>query len=122
MSSAALETPVATIGELMVQIDNLIGEKARLAAKMDDLRLLLIEAKDYAPVDVQMRIAEALAIAPLDRDALLKAQRDLCGSKGYPHFAPSTGICWSCKQDMVDQSWASTLVTGCRRCGKSYCD
>lgn len=121
-ASTALETPVATIGELMVQIDNLKGELRRSQQKLDDFRLLLVEAMDQVHPLFRDRIRAALALPPIDRQALLAAQRELCERNGWPHFAPYTGICWSCKQDMVTDAWATTLITGCRRCGKSYCD
>lgn len=121
MTSTALERPVQTIGELAARIDNLIGENKRLAAKLDDFRLLLVEAKDQVSPLLRDRIRAALALPPIDRNALLVAQRELCERNGWPHFAPYTGIC-RCGADIVDESWAGCHITGCRKCGRSYCD
>jgi hypothetical protein len=75
-----------------------------------------------------------------------KAQGEYCQVKGYPHFAPSSGVCWKCHQNIYkpiehdQRDWqtheitgkyitgisvekASTeLVTGCPHCNRSYCD
>lgn len=62
---------------------------------------------------------------PLSQDRrsdLLKAQGDLCQEKGWPHFAPTNGICWSCGRDTVDGRWAKELITGCQHCYRSYVD
>lgn len=32
----------------------------------------------------------------------IKAQKELCESKGYPHFAPASGICWACKKNIYE--------------------
>jgi hypothetical protein len=72
-----------------------------------------------------------------DTSAAAEAQRKFCEEKGYPHFAPRNGICWSCNRNIYEQiehhnynfstgisveSAASGLVTGCPHCYKSYCD
>ena len=110
----------AKVGELIVRLDNQLGELKRTKAKLDDFRLLLVRAKDQVSPDLRDEITEALAI-PLDRDALLAAQKRLCAEEGYPHFAPSTGIC-RCGADIVDEGWATSHVTGCRVCHRSFCD
>ncbi len=68
-----------------------------------------------------------------------KAQSALWDEKDYPHFAPSSGICYSCNQDIYspktqiqgDRQWTTgisvesaskSLVTGCPHCHRSYCD
>ena len=58
----------------------------------------------------------------LTRDELLQAQRKLCADKRYPHFAPTSGVCYSCRKDIVTPEWAETLITGCPKCCRSYCD
>ena len=76
-----------------------------------------------------------------DKDAAIKAQKEYCEKKGYPHFAPHNGICYFCGQQIYeaiqhDDDWkddtyttgitvkeaASVLVTGCPHCHRSYCD
>jgi hypothetical protein len=77
----------------------------------------------------------------------MKAQEKLCKEKGYPHFAPSSGVCWKCHKNIyepVEQKrtlfWqpdkpeetfitgitveeaSNKLVTGCPHCHRSYCD
>ncbi|MBY9081046.1 hypothetical protein KIH86_23110 [Paenibacillus sp. HN-1] len=70
----------------------------------------------------------------------IKAQAKLCKEKGYPHFAPSSGVCWSCNKNIYspqektgwnDQKYtsgitvekaASELITGCPHCNRTYCD
>lgn len=65
---------------------------------------------------------DAMATETLTREELLQAQKDLCKKNKYPHFAPSSGICYDCHQDIVNESWAETLITGCPKCCRSYCD
>ena len=63
-----------------------------------------------------------------------KAQSELCKEKEYPHFAPSSGICWSCKRNIYQEidhgtyktgisveKAAASLITGCPHCNYSYC-
>lgn len=61
----------------------------------------------------------------LSRDEVLRRYREVCREKNEPNFAPSDGYCWECKADMVAVQRSQFLhgsVTGCRSCGKSYCD
>lgn len=65
----------------------------------------------------------------------IKAQRKLQKEKNYPDFAPSNGICWRCRKNIyseldhgsyktgitVEQA-ATSLITGCPHCNRSYCD
>ena len=64
-----------------------------------------------------------------------KAQSELCKEKKYPHFASSSGICWSCKENIYTQIYkgefktgisveqaAISLITGCPHCNRTYCD
>ena len=76
-------------------------------------------------MDQTLRTVENLLSAGAKREAALRGQQLLCKRNKWPHFAPSTGTCWHCKGDMVagrEQEWATTLITGCRLCGESYCD
>jgi hypothetical protein len=72
-----------------------------------------------------------------DVDLAIKAQKSLQKEKGYPDFAPSNGICYSCKRQIysaiihnngdyttgIDLEKATKeLVTGCPHCNRSYCD
>ena len=73
-----------------------------------------------------------------------KAQAEYCKRTGAPHFAPKSGICWSCKSNIYErketvcfkgmeherkfesgvsvEKSADRLVTGCPHCNRSYCD
>ena len=59
-----------------------------------------------------------------------QAQKKYCEEKGYPHFAPASGVCYRCRKqiygDGVGQIKAEragkTHVTGCPLCCWSYCD
>ena len=68
-------------------------------------------------------------------DQARKAQADLCKTKQYPHFAPTSGICYNCKKNIYEQidrgtyktgisveSATSSLITGCPHCNRTYCD
>lgn len=81
--------------------------------------------------------------------ASINAQSEYCKREGAPHFAPATGICWNCRSNIYEpRQWkfemgrkiqvskeeatmttgiplekaASSLVTGCPHCNRSYCD
>jgi Zn finger protein HypA/HybF involved in hydrogenase expression len=56
------------------------------------------------------------------RQELLELQTKLCKDKQYPHFAPYRGTCYSCNKDIVNESWAVHLITGCPKCSRSFCD
>ncbi len=60
----------------------------------------------------------------LDERRMIRVQEqaDYCKRTGSPHFAPSTGLCWSCGKDITDDSWKNTLITGCKFCNRSFCD
>lgn len=68
-----------------------------------------------------------------------EGQKKLCEEKKYPHFAPTSGICYSCGHNIYSQrdnkygdqilksgitakSASESLVTGCPHCHRSYCD
>lgn len=43
----------------------------------------------------------------------MKAQDKLCKENGYPHFAPSTGICWACHRNIYEQvGWKNEYLPG----------
>lgn len=66
------------------------------------------------------------------------AQKKYCEEKGYPHFAPGSGVCYNCKQNIyipiqqkcgdreyttgIDVERAGGHITGCPHCNRSYCD
>jgi hypothetical protein len=75
----------------------------------------------------------------------IEAQAKHCKETGDPHFAPYSGICWSCGRQIYSsiehekKNWqtgevngtyitgitvekATKLVTGCPHCNRSYCD
>ncbi|OKP91887.1 hypothetical protein A3844_01880 [Paenibacillus helianthi] len=72
----------------------------------------------------------------------IKAQEIYCEENKAPHFAPKTGRCWSCNQNIYAPGhhvWKGKsdgresagisvekagreLVTGCPHCFRSYCD
>lgn len=72
----------------------------------------------------------------------IKAQADYCIREGAPHFAPESGRCWSCNQNIYQskekvyqygtprvtvtgittEKATNQLVTGCPHCNRSYCD
>jgi hypothetical protein len=67
-----------------------------------------------------------------------KAQEKYCTEKGYPHFAPRNGKCFSCGQNIYSEKgrtrsgeeWqgisveraSKKLITGCPFCNRTYCD
>lgn len=78
-----------------------------------------------------------------------EAQKKYCEKNQDPHFAPKSGRCWSCKDNIYEEiGWkivngcrektplekadiktgitveeaASGLITGCPHCNRSYCD
>lgn len=70
-----------------------------------------------------------------DINQSILAQKKYCEEKELPHFAPYTGRCWSCNQNIytpIENSGRTTginvekagkeLVTGCPHCNRSYCD
>ena len=71
-----------------------------------------------------------------DTSKAIQAQEKLCEEKGYPHFAPRDGRCWSCRRNIYEEyerpsgyktgvqvEKASTeLITGCPHCNRTYCD
>jgi hypothetical protein len=50
------------------------------------------------------------------------AQAHLCSTEGLPHFAPQSGICWSCHRQIYEELDGKSFVTGCPFCHRSYCD
>lgn len=63
----------------------------------------------------------------MSREAFIQRQKELCITKGWPLFMPSSGYCWNCHEDFVSVEMrhgndGTQLVTGCRICCRSYCD
>ncbi|AIM37357.1 hypothetical protein KO02_12130 [Sphingobacterium sp. ML3W] len=65
----------------------------------------------------------------------IKAQKSYCEKSGDPHFAPTNGICYRCKNQIYFQinhgsystgisveKATNQLITGCPHCHRSYCD
>lgn len=86
-----------------------------------------------------------------DAQKSIEAQKKYCEENQDPHFAPYSGICWSCNRNIYQPvGWkyengrkvqvssdssdkdrvtgvtvekaGSELVTGCPHCNRSYCD
>jgi hypothetical protein len=61
-----------------------------------------------------------------DVSAKIVMQKRFCDTKGYPHFAPSDGVCYWCDRQIYDKISVEiaqgNLITGCPWCHKSYCD
>lgn len=59
-----------------------------------------------------------------DIQAAIKAQAALCEKDGLPHFAPPSGVCWSCRRQIYedDRTDGTMFITGCPWCARSYCD
>lgn len=70
-----------------------------------------------------------------------EAQEKYCNETGTPHFAPNSGRCWKCGQNIYEQiekisrysdktyttgisveEARERLVTGCPHCNRSYVD
>ena len=63
----------------------------------------------------------------------METQKAFCKEKGWPHFAPPSGVCSSCGKNVyqnyetdgkVTWGWVGDrgLVTGCPHCHRSFCD
>ena len=58
-----------------------------------------------------------------------QAQKKYCEEHNLPHFAPESGVCWRCGNNIyygqrgisVEEA-GSTLITGCPHCHWSYCE
>lgn len=70
-----------------------------------------------------------------DREQSKKAQDAYCTTNKSPHFAPFSGLCYHCGNDIyseIDRGTYKTgisveratneLITGCPHCHHSYCD
>ncbi len=75
----------------------------------------------------------------VDREEIYKAinaQKEYCGAKKLPHFAPTSGKCFSCGREIYQnydingreskgisvQEAGKHFVTGCPQCSRSFCD
>ncbi|APM41366.1 hypothetical protein BS101_21910 (plasmid) [Clostridium kluyveri] len=91
-----------------------------------------------------------IKMAKFDINQSINAQAKLCEKKNYPHFAPKSGVCWCCNQNIYEQiGWkrdelgrkirvdlekadfktgistekaGKELITGCPHCNRTYCD
>lgn len=52
----------------------------------------------------------------------IAAHNRLCEEKRFPLFAPSNGVCWSCRRQIFEIEDGTSLITGCPMCHRSYCD
>jgi len=50
----------------------------------------------------------------------LVLQQKYCNDKELPMFAPVSGKCWSCGQQVTDTD--KSLITGCDKCHRSFCE
>lgn len=59
-------------------------------------------------------------------EAKIGAQKQYCKDHKVPLFAPSNGRCWNCGKIIYDrislETAATTHITGCPYCHRSYCD
>ena len=60
----------------------------------------------------------------------IELQKEYCVKIKSPYFAPRDGVCWSCKHiifgtdsnQYTKEVAAKTLITGCPKCFRTYCD
>jgi len=56
----------------------------------------------------------------------IAAQKQYCEDNHDPLFAPDDGFCWSCGEQIYANGYenqaATTLITGCPHCHRSYID
>lgn len=94
----------------------------------------------YGADKIKCIIGKADAAPPETYDALkaTEAQSKYCQEHGYPHFAPKSGRCWRCNQNIyVDgkrcndnrsskgisvERAGRELITGCPHCNWDFCD
>lgn len=64
-----------------------------------------------------------------DIEKAIQAQETYCKENHAPHFAPHSGKCFSCGNNIYSAPYGYTveyagqkLVTGCPICMASYCD
>jgi len=63
------------------------------------------------------------------------AQREFVKEEGVPHFAPQSGTCWKCHnniyRELVRNGFSTGIdvdragkehITGCPHCNRSYCE
>jgi len=64
----------------------------------------------------------------MTRDEFIKNQKQYCRDNNTPFFIPSNGICYKCKEDIVqylidhELTGKEYLITGCPICYYSYCE
>lgn len=66
-----------------------------------------------------------------DIKASNRAQEEYCLIQSLPHFAPSSGVCWSCKKNIYTLNGNSGIsvemagqdhITGCPHCRRTFLD
>jgi hypothetical protein len=61
-----------------------------------------------------------------DVEKAIEGQKLYWAATGAPQFAPSNGICFSCKEQIYNRisvkEATTKLVTGCPYCNRSWCD
>lgn len=82
-------------------------------------------------------LAETKTEEIFDPEKAHNAQVAYCREKMYPHFAPSDGKCWRCRQNIYlpgkNRNWYQSLginveragreiITGCPHCNWSFCE
>jgi hypothetical protein len=71
----------------------------------------------------EMAVRKAKVLTP--RAILIERRRTEYPAKHgaeYPDFAPADGRCWSCDADLVGPDYPTRFISGCEKCGKSFCD
>jgi len=61
----------------------------------------------------------------MSRDEAVRRYREWAKQPNVMDFMPHDGICYKCDRDVVighEESFAAGSMTGCPRCGESYCD
>ena len=52
----------------------------------------------------------------------IKEHKKVCEKVDFPHFAPSDGICCSCRKQIYNVLDGKKPITGCPYCYRSYCE
>ena len=87
--------------------------------------------------DLLQIVNETMPEETFDPEKAHNAQAAYCREKMYPHFAPSNGKCWKCRQNIylpvknrngyqslgisVERA-GRELITGCPHCNWSFCE
>lgn len=76
--------------------------------------------REFQQLMRERKAAEAVAKAAAEDDDPMAKQAAFCKANKIPMFAPRTGICWSCHQQIPDRG--DEHITGCPLCCRTYCD